>query len=251
MQGITSWWPQKLLYRHFVFTIPEELRNFFKKNRAALKIIPFTATNAILFFLKKQKVTPGILAVIHTFGAQLNRNPHTHLIVTNGAIHNSGIFKNNIYYPYNAIKRSWTVFLVKNLKKRCHQHLHGASLRENLKLLNSFYNYHSTISGKKTDRHCFFGRPVSFEKVVGYVGRYTNRPVIAQSRIIQFDSDSVTFNYIDKRNKETKNIQCSPSDFIGLLVQHIPNKHFKMLYYYGIFANRCKAKYLHIINSHF
>jgi hypothetical protein len=41
-----------------VFTIPEELRIFFKRHREALDMLPFTAANAIMHFLKDQKVKP-------------------------------------------------------------------------------------------------------------------------------------------------------------------------------------------------
>jgi hypothetical protein len=58
MNKLIDWRPQKLLYKHIVFTIPLELRRFFKDHRNALKILPSTAANAILFFLRKQKLTP-------------------------------------------------------------------------------------------------------------------------------------------------------------------------------------------------
>ena len=36
-----------------------------------------------------------------------------------------------------------------------------------------------------------------------------------------------------------------------LLLQHLPNKNFHMIYYYGIFANRCKKKYLKTIKTYY
>jgi hypothetical protein len=50
-------------------------------------------------------------------------------------------------------------------------------------------------------------------------------------------------------NNETKNITCSDMEFLELLVQHIPNQYFHMVYYYGIFANRVKKDYLALINK--
>jgi hypothetical protein len=75
------------------------------------------------------------------------------------------------------------------------------------------------------------------------------RPTIAQSRILDYDGNTIVFNYKDKmENNETKNIIRSDTEFLELLVQHIPNKHFHMVYYYGIFANRIKQKYISLIN---
>jgi hypothetical protein len=89
--------------------------------------------------------------------------------------------------------------------------------------------------------------------MIGYVWRYVKRPVIAQSRILNYDWDNITFCYVDKTEKnplkKTKNITCSDIEFLELLVQHIPNKHSHMVFYYWIFANRVKSKYLNLINT--
>lgn len=252
MNNLVSRRPQSLLYKHITFTIPAELRRFFKDNRKALKILPYTAANAIMFFLRNQKVKPWILAVIHSFWGQLNRNPHTHLIVTNWAIHDNGTFKNNIFFPYNAIKRSRTVYLVKNLRNRTKKNLTWEKCKNELRFINTFYDYHSKITWEKTDWNVNFPKkPCSFSQVVGYVWRYVKRPVIAQSRILSYDGKEVTFNYLDKRDLQIKNITCPVFEFMGLLLQHIPNKNFRMIYYYWAFANRSKKKFLNIIHRFF
>lgn len=252
MNKLVSRRPSWLLYKHIVFTIPEELRSFFKRHRNALNVLPYTAANAIMYFLKDQKVTPWILAVIHTFWAKLNRNPHTHLIITNWAFHKKGYFKDNIFLPYKAIATSRTAFLVKNLKDRTYKNISWDICTQEIKFLNEFYDYHSKISGEKSNRHVYFSwKTCSFVEVVGYVWRYIKRPVIAQSRILNYDKENITFNYTDKRDKLVKDISCPVMDFMGLLLQHIPNQNFHMIYYYWIFANRCKKKHLRIINTYY
>lgn len=252
MNKLINWRPQKLLYKHVVFTIPLELRRFFKDHRNALKILPSTAANAIMFFIRKQKLTPWILAVIHSFWGQLNRNPHTHIIVTNWAIRNNWTFKDNIYIPFTAIRASRTKFLIKNLKDRTYKNLSGDICKQEIKFLNQFYDYHSKITWEETSRHVHFPeKPCSFRDIIWYIWRYVKRPVIAQSRILDYDWKNVTFNYTDKRDKQVKNITCSVFEFMGLLLQHIPNKYFRMIYYYWAFANRSKKNYLDIIYTYF
>ena len=252
MGKIISRRPSSLLYNHIVFTIPEELRSFFKRHRNSLNVLPYTAANAIMHFLKDQKITPWILAVIHTFWAKLNRNPHTHLIVTNGAFHKKWYFKDNVFLPYKGIATSRTAFLVKNLKDRIYKNVPWDTCMQEIRFINDFYDYHSKISGEKSNRNVHFpDKPCSFTEVVGYVWRYVKRPVIAQSRILDYDGENVTFNYTDKRDKLVKNITCSSIEFMELLLQHIPNLNFHMIYYYWIFANRCKKKYLRIIKIYY
>lgn len=75
-------------HRHMVFTIPEELRNYFGRDRDRLKLLPQCAAKAVTSWMHKQnkreEYTPGIISVIHTFGRDLKWNPHVHMMVTEG-----------------------------------------------------------------------------------------------------------------------------------------------------------------------
>jgi len=253
MNNLISWRPSWLRYHHVTFTIPEELRIFFKRHRSALKILPATASSSIQYFLTtKQKINVGILAVIHTFWAQLNRNPHTHLLVSHWWFHHSWTFKKSIFLPYNAIATSWTKFLIKNLKTRVKKNISSKNIYKELQFLNTFYDYHSKLTWKKTNRYVdFWSKPRQFTQVIWYLWRYLKRPAISQSRIISYDGQSVTFSYVDKKDNVIKKISCSVHDFMWLLLQHLPNKNFRMLYYYWFFSNRCKRKYLQRIYALF
>ncbi len=77
---------------------------------------------------------------------------------------------------------------------------------------------------------------------IKYISRYLGRPVIATSRIDKYDGEMVTFHYT--RHEDNKTIEeCVPAmDFIKRLIIHIPEKHFKMLRYYGIYAKHHKQE---------
>ena len=71
---------------------------------------------------------------------------------------------------------------------------------------------------------------------IKYISRYLGRPVIASSRIDNYDSNFFTFHY--KRHEDNKFIKetVPVMEFIAKLIQHIPEKHFKMIRYYGIYT---------------
>ncbi|WP_261807614.1 transposase [Paenibacillus sp. N3.4] len=73
-------------HRHVVFTIDEGLREVFLLHREKLlKEFMDEAVRIIKeHFEKKHKVTPGIIAGLHTFRSRLNFNPHVHMLVTMG-----------------------------------------------------------------------------------------------------------------------------------------------------------------------
>ena len=82
----------KCEHRHIVFTIPEQLRIYFRKDRNLLNLLFRAAEDCIKFFFKKRaprkKLTPGIVLVLHTFGKDLKWNPHIHCLVTEGVSSN-------------------------------------------------------------------------------------------------------------------------------------------------------------------
>ena len=76
--------------------------------------------------------------------------------------------------------------------------------------------------------------------VLKYIGRYLGRPVIATSRIDNYDGENVTFHYNRHEDNELITETVSAVDFIKKLIIHIPEKHFKMIRYYGIYAKHHK-----------
>ncbi|QGP54865.1 Putative transposase [Piscirickettsia salmonis] len=79
---------------------------------------------------------------------------------------------------------------------------------------------------------------------VSYLGRYLKRPALANSRLRHYDGRSVIFNYYDHKEKKHKHYECSVEEFIERLTQHIPEKFFKMIRYYGFLANRVRKTLL-------
>ena len=69
-----------------------------------------------------------------------------------------------------------------------------------------------------------------------YIGRYLGRPVIATSRIDKYDGDFVTFHYNRHEDDAYVEETLPVMEFIGRLIRHIPEKHFKMIRYGGIYA---------------
>lgn len=63
---------------------------------------------------------------------------------------------------------------------------------------------------------------------------------MAQSRILNVTSDTVSFWY--ERHEDNKRVEetISIDDFIKRLIIHIPDEQFKMLRYYGIYAKKHK-----------
>jgi len=72
-------------HRQVVFTLPKILRVFFKYNRKLLSGLCLCCKQALLKYFKavtERELTPGIIAVIQSFGSKINLHPHLHFLVT-------------------------------------------------------------------------------------------------------------------------------------------------------------------------
>lgn len=72
--------------------------------------------------------------------------------------------------------------------------------------------------------------------MIKYLSRYLGRPVIALKRIDSYDGSHVTFHYNRHEDNAFVKKTLPVIDFIKLLIQHIPEKNFKMTRYYSLYS---------------
>ena len=84
-------------HRHCVFTIDENLRDFFLNDRSLLNCL-FHAVNSVVSLMfynmnKSKNFTPGFIMVLHTFGRDLKWNPHIHCLISEGGFSDDGFWR--------------------------------------------------------------------------------------------------------------------------------------------------------------
>ena len=214
-------------HRHCVFTIDENLRHFFQKDRSLLNCLFSAVRSCVLrMFLKdnkKENFTPGFICVLRTFGRDLEWNPHIHCLISEGGISDSGFWRKKDHFNYHFLRNSFQTALLKKLEKKLGSSFKKVKAACYRNHKNGFYIY---AKPKKCNPN----------NVMKYIGRYLGRPVIATKRIDQYDGEFVTFHY--NRHEDDKYVSetIPVLAFIERLIQHIPGKHFKMIRYYGIYA---------------
>ena len=224
-------------HRHLVFTIDEDLRSFFLNDRSLLNCLFQAVRSTILrlfFSLNKSKnFVPGFICVLHTFGRPLHWNPHIHCLLTEGGLSDDGFWRNVNHFHYSYLRKAFQTALLREMEKHI-----GPSFK---KIKAAIYN-------KDKNGFYVYAKPnlCDPDTVVKYISRYLGRPVIAASRIDSYDGDLVTFHYNRHEDDAYVEKTIPALDFIKLLIQHIPEKHFKMTRYYGLYArHRETDKTLH------
>lgn len=93
--------------------------------------------------------------------------------------------------------------------------------------------------------HVWASEPTAHHKRnINYLGRYLKRPLLALSRIQYADKHKVVFKYYDHKEKTHRRFVCTPDAFTERLLQHVPEKGFQMIRYFGFLANRVRSKEL-------
>ena len=214
-------------HRHLVFTIPKQLRAKIYWDRSLLKVLSDTAAKVVME--NTQDLTAGIIAVVHTFGRDLSFNPHVHVLVSEGGLDINAKWLGIYFLPYSKLRRQWQYYLLTELRKRLSDTKDASQLIDTLfvKYPKGFY-----VNGEsKMD---------DAQKAAKYVGRYIARPAIAESRIQNYDGETVTFTYEDHETNETKSEILPVWQFIGRLVMHIPKKGYQMVKRYGLYARHIR-----------
>ena len=221
-------------HRHVVFTIPKELRSFFREDRSLLKILMDCAIATIADVMErklKYKAVPGAVVVLHTYGKDMKHNSHLHCLVTEGGFKRNGIWVDVNYFPYEMLRKSWQSHLLNSLKQK----IKGTS--ENMKLIDDLFKKYpegfyvrakDTINNKKG--------------MVKYIGRYIRHPAVADSRIIYYDGKEVIFWYKDD-DDIVHYVTMGVDEFIHAVIDHIPDKQFKTIRHYGVYSRGVKRKF--------
>ena len=84
-----------------------------------------------------------------------------------------------------------------------------------------------------------FGGP---EQVLAYLGRYTHRVAIANSRLVDIENDQVAFRWKDYRHHDKAKVMTLAADeFIRRFLLHILPDAFHRIRHYGFLANGHRA----------
>jgi hypothetical protein len=221
---------------HVVFTLPAALRPLAAYRPALVYNLLFKTASATLLEVgrgPKLGALLGITAVLHTWTRELELHPHLHCIVTGGGLAPDGDRWIRARAKYLLPVRVLAdVFRGKFLAALRREHgrggFHGfrdfADPEGFERLCSAITKHRWVVYAKKP-----FAGP---EHVFRYLGRYTHRVGIANSRLLDVGEDHVTF-----RTKNGKAITLAPVDFLARFVQHVLPKGYVKIRHYGLLAS--------------
>jgi hypothetical protein len=197
---------------------------------------------------------PGVVVVMHTFGAKLNFNCHLHVLYTLGGYSaKSGKWRSRDFVSAQSLKQRFKTILLAELRSayKNGQMKISDDIRKLWKAkIGSDVFWHVQNALWTKEWYLWVGEKLdNVIHTVKYIGRYAKRPTIAETKILYYSKleHIVRFEYKDKITNTRETMDVTPLEFIGLLVQHIPEKHFHMIRYYGAYANARKNKIFELV----
>lgn len=219
---------------HVVFTLPSELRALGKHFPREIFGALFAAASETLIELGASRLDAklGITMVLHTWTRDLRFHPHVHALVTAG-----GLTRDGLRWVPSSTKYLFPVDVM------------GALLRgkmmdalRDLHARGDFASFEDFADPEAFDRLMariarakwivFAKKPFrEIDHVLKYLGRYTHRVAIANSRIVDVTDDGVTF-----RTKSGKTVTVTPVEFLRRFVQHVLPDGFHKIRHYGLYT---------------
>lgn len=221
----------KVPYFHVVFTLPCELNRLcLYEPKLVYNLLFKTAWQVIKDFASNPKflgASPGMIAILHTWGQNLSLHPHLHCIVPGGGITLRGKWKSaknkgKYLFPVKAVSKVFRARFVAALRKELEP--------QPTDFYQSLFKQDWVVYCKQP----FFGPA----QVVEYLGRYTHKIAISNHRIKQLQDNTVTFSVKDYRYGGRKSVQClSDAEFLRRFALHILPKGFVRIRHYGILSS--------------
>ncbi len=222
---------------HIVFTLPVELRVLAAfAPRVVYNELLHTAGRTLLEFGERNlDATIGATLVLHTWNRKLQFHPHVHAIVSAGGLTRDGtIFRHSGRSYLFPVRNLGNVFRAKFVDRLWCAHRSGAfrdfddfadpeGFQRLLQRLPKRWN----VYAKASFNHG--------ENVLQYLGRYTHRVAIANSRLLTVSRDSVTF-----RTKGTETETIHPTEFLRRFIRHVLPDGFHKIRHVGLNASVVK-----------
>lgn len=235
-----------LPHRHTVMTLPHKLNKLIKENNDKLlsALMRTSADTMKEWIREKHNLNPGVISVLHTFGETKEYHVHTHMIVSWGGINKKDNSLQTIkgeYVNYDFLKNKFRrkfeneIITLYNNGNLIHNFLDRKDFRRFIKSLNT----------QKWIIHLEPPMQIPTE-VIRYIGRYSKRACLSEYKITKMEGENIAFRYKDYKTKDRykkpieRELELNYRDFFPRLLQHVPLRYFRLVRYYGVYANRCK-----------
>jgi hypothetical protein len=238
-------------YHHLVFTLPDTLNGWVEVHPQEVYGLLFETVWATLSAFgadpKRLDGQMGMTAVLHTWGQTLVRHVHLHCLVPGGAFSAGGTWhpaRSTYLFPVRALSRHFRGGFVSRLRR--------AFEARQLPRLRDRAEVDRVLQALMGTDWVVYSKPclARTETVVDYLGRYSHRIALSDSRILDFEGGQVALSYKDYRDGDRRKVMTlTGEELLRRFLLHVLPKGFMRVRHFGFLANRCRARRLVAIRT--
>jgi hypothetical protein len=232
---------------HVVFTLPAALGPITLQNpRVVYDILCRASSETLLKIAADPKhlgARIGFLAVLHTWGQNLQFHPHVHCVVPAGGLSFAGdrwiACPENFFLPVRVLSRVFRgTFLA--LLRAAFDRGEWTLPRRDDSSTDTQQFHHRLATTTQIDWVVYakppFGGP---EPVLKYLARYTHRVAISNQRLVEWKDGQVHFPWKDyAHGGQTKTMTLQATEFLRRFLLHVLPSGFVRIRHYGFLSNR-------------
>ena len=242
-------------YFHVVFTLPHELNPLIYCNQRLLYGFFHRCCAETLLELSADKkhlgATPGIIQVLHTWDQEINYHVHMHCIVSGAGLtcdHKIRKGKKNFFIRVETLRDKFKGKFLAGLQSFFkNRQLDFSASCEKLRNSYEWSEFRYFLYQKDWCpyiKETFNG----FGNAIEYLGRYTHKVAISNSRILSVDEQQVTFSARSRTpGGPRRTVTLTNVEFIRRYLMHVLPSGFQKIRYYGFLNNRYKTRNLKLI----
>lgn len=242
-------------YFHVVFTLPHELNPLLFANQKLLYGLLHKCCAQTLLELSADKkhlgAQPGIIQVLHTWNQEMLYHVHMHCIVSGGGLTPDGRIRTSggkFFIP---------VFVLRDKFKGKFLALLDALWRDGRIAVPDSAAGLRALPGWQAFKDSLYRRDWcpyiketfnGFGNAIEYLGRYTHKIAISNSRILSVSETEVSFLARGRKPGDAKRtVTVGKWEFIRRFLLHVLPDGFQKVRYYGFLNNRSKSRNLKLI----
>jgi len=229
---------QMLDTRHFhvVFTLPAQLRPLAAFAPRVVYDALFRAAGRTLvaFGRRRFKAIVGATLVLHTWTRELRLHPHVHAIVTAGGLSADGCWRaahRKFLFPVGPLRQVFRAKMLAELAKA-----HRAHAFDRFGDFTDPEGFSRLMQRACRQPWHVYAKP-SFahgRHVLAYLGRYTHRVGISNSRLLAASAHKVSF-----RTKHGRTETIAPVEFLRRFVAHVLPDGLHKIRHIALYASAC------------
>ena len=219
---------------HVVFTLPAELRPLARFAPKTVYSLLFKVAAATLqgFAHRRLHAQLGLILVLHTWTKDMRFHPHVHIIATGGGLRKDGTWAAGdprFLFPVKALARVFRAKMGEALaraeRENAFAHFADFADPQGFERLMQKTRQHAWYVYTKRSFDCA-------KHVLGYLGRYTHRVALSNSRILAVSPDIVVL-----RTRGKERVSLTPVEMLRRFVLHVLPKGFRKIRYGGFYAH--------------